>query len=457
MSQNGIQPLGGEGAAGALTLSRRWVPLSGIRGTGAEAPSERKRRGPERTGRSGGTGTLEWLIVGGGIHGTYVSNFLSRSYGFSERELAVIDPFPEPLQQWKHNTRNVGMTYLRSAAVHHLDLPSLSLKRFAASLPHRQDLSLLPPYGRPPLSTFNDHADRTVRTHHLDRFRHSGRVVRLDHRAGLFEAAYLDGSQERLARSKRVLIAIGMNDQTCWPEWAASLKKEGAPLFHVLDPGFSRPTAAAWKSLIVYGGGQSGAQLSLALAALRPGAVTLVSGHRMAVHLFDSEPSWQGVNFMRSFAAQREPSDRRAIIARERHRGSVTPEVHDELAAAIAAGSLRFMEVDPASVTAAHRAEGLAGASITLQTNRGGASGDFLVLATGYDQRRPGGAWLDEAVERLSLPVAPCGYPVPSVTLEWMAGLYLSGPLAELEIGPVARNISGAHRTAARLEYFFSP
>jgi thioredoxin reductase len=407
--------------------------------------------------RRAGGGMLEWLIVGGGVHGTYLSNFLSRSYGYTEAELAIIDPFGEPLKRWKHATRNVGMAYLRSAAVHHLDLPSLSLKRFAASQARRLELPLLPPYGRPPLALFNEHADRTVRAHRLDRFRRSGRVVRLDHAAGHFEVAYLDGSRERLARSKRVLLAIGMNDQTCWPEWAAALEEMGASVAHVLDPGFSRPERPDWSRLIVYGGGQSGAQLSLALAALKPGSVTLVSGHRMAVHLFDSEPSWQGVNFMRLFAAESDPTARRAIIARERHRGSVTPEVERELAAAIEAGSLRFMEVDPASVTAAFRPDGANGEPITLRTNRGNASADRLLLATGYDQRRPGGAWLDEAVERLALPVGPCGYPLPSVTLEWMAGLYLSGPLAELEIGPVARNISGAHRTASRLEYFFSP
>ena len=92
-----------------------------------------------------------------------------------------------------------------------------------------------------------------------------------------------------------------------------------------------------------------------------------------------------------------------------------------------------------------------------IETNadaRGAFEGDLLILATGYDTRRPGGVWLDRAVERMSLPCAPCGFPIVAPNLEWRRGLFVSGPLAELELGPVSRNISGAHRTAARLEYY---
>jgi hypothetical protein len=74
-----------------------------------------------------------------------------------------------------------------------------------------------------------------------------------------------------------------------------------------------------------------------------------------------------------------------------------------------------------------------------------------VLLATGFDGRRPGGAWLDHAIEACELPVAPCGYPVVTPGLQWAPGLYLTGALAELELGPVARNIAGARHAGERL------
>ena len=64
---------------------------------------------------------------------------------------------------------------------------------------------------------------------------------------------------------------------------------------------------------------------------------------------------------------------------------------------------------------------------------------------------RPGGAFIDQLVESASLPCASCGYPVVDKALRWHPRVYVSGPLAELELGPSSRNISGARRAAERL------
>ena len=57
----------------------------------------------------------------------------------------------------------------------------------------------------------------------------------------------------------------------------------------------------------------------------------------------------------------------------------------------------------------------------------------------------------DQLVESASLPCASCGYPVVDKALRWHPRVYVSGPLAELELGPSSRNISGARRAAERL------
>ena len=77
--------------------------------------------------------------------------------------------------------------------------------------------------------------------------------------------------------------------------------------------------------------------------------------------------------------------------------------------------------------------------------------GDGILLATGFHPRRPGGGLLDGTIGRLGLECAACGYPVVDSSLRWGPGLYVTGPLAELEIGPVARNILGARLAGERL------
>jgi hypothetical protein len=79
------------------------------------------------------------------------------------------------------------------------------------------------------------------------------------------------------------------------------------------------------------------------------------------------------------------------------------------------------------------------------------ASVAFVILATGFDHSRPGGEWLDRAIAQFALRCHECGYPIVDANLCWHPGLYVAGPLAELQLGPVARNIIGARHAASRL------
>ena len=76
---------------------------------------------------------------------------------------------------------------------------------------------------------------------------------------------------------------------------------------------------------------------------------------------------------------------------------------------------------------------------------------DRVLLATGFVQTRPGGALVDNAIAAYGLPCAPCGYPLVDKQLCWRDGLYVTGPLAELEIGVTAPNIRGARLAGERL------
>ena len=58
---------------------------------------------------------------------------------------------------------------------------------------------------------------------------------------------------------------------------------------------------------------------------------------------------------------------------------------------------------------------------------------------------------IDRLIEDFELPCASCGYPIVDDWLRWHPRIHVSGPLAELELGPVSRNIAGARRAGDRL------
>ena len=74
-----------------------------------------------------------------------------------------------------------------------------------------------------------------------------------------------------------------------------------------------------------------------------------------------------------------------------------------------------------------------------------------MLFATGFSGKVPLEALLPDLIQNLKLPTGPAGYPVVNPYLAWAPGLFVAGALAELEIGPVARNIRGARRGGERL------
>ncbi|MFJ7470361.1 hypothetical protein ACIQWI_17635 [Peribacillus frigoritolerans] len=74
-----------------------------------------------------------------------------------------------------------------------------------------------------------------------------------------------------------------------------------------------------------------------------------------------------------------------------------------------------------------------------------------ILLATGFKASMPGQEWLAPVIRSHHLRCAECGYPIISQSLQWGPGLYVTGALAELEMGPISRNISGARQAAERI------
>jgi cation diffusion facilitator CzcD-associated flavoprotein CzcO len=387
---------------------------------------------------------LDWLIVGGGVHGTHLSHVLLTGARVPRDRLRVLDPHPAPLYRWRECTRAVGMKHLRSPGVHHLDLDAFSLHQFARG----RSGAFAPPYDRPSLAVFDEHCDHLIQANRLDEVRVRGEARALRRVEGGWEVDTDNGA----LTARRVVLAMGLGDQRAWTAWALLAGAAGVHASHVFDVGWSAQKLPNGPVLVV-GGGITAAQASLTLADTgRP--VRLWMRHPLRIHQFDSDPGWIGPRFMAGFRAETDVTRRRAAIAGARHRGSMPLDVADALGSAIKAGRVtllggEFVRATPLSVD--DTPDGGARASLVLETSTGFTSADSVVLCTGFDTRRPGGRWLDDAVEREGLPCAPCSYPVVDGRLAWAPGLHVMGPLAELELGPTARNITGARQGAERI------
>lgn len=384
---------------------------------------------------------LDWVIVGGGVHGTHASLVLT-ARGVPRDRLRVVDPHEEPLARWEECTRNTGMGFLRSPSVHNLGLEPFALDRFARSPEGRPFRAFRAPYDRPSLDLFREHVRHVVELSRLREMRIRTRAKGLRAVPG----AWCVETDEGALEARHVLLALGLSEQPMWPAWAREAKTAGLDVEHLFTPGFDLWSEPAGGPIAVVGGGISAAQAATALADDGEVPVFLLRRHPLRVHQFDSDPGWLGPLHLSGFRALPPGPERRRAIDAARHRGSVPPEVASRLSAAVRQGTLSVHEAEVLSASP----DGAVGASLRL------SSGEtvvvrHVVLATGFDRSRPGRPWLDGAVSAHDLPCSTCGYPLVDRSLRWAPGLHVTGPLAELEIGPVARNIAGARMAAERL------
>ncbi len=389
---------------------------------------------------------LDWLIVGGGPHGVHAAIRLIAEAKVDASSIRILDDEPELLARWRRTTRNTGMRYLRSPGVHHLDVAPSSLMQFARRRGRRIERPFTRPYDRPSLELFDRHCDDVLSQYKLAELHVQGRATGME----LTETGTrvtIDGAESKI-EAKHIVLALGAPREPMWPDWAleARSREDDDRVRHVFDPGFDLSVEPGDTRVAVVGAGITGAQTSLRFAAAGH-RVTLISRHDLRISQFDSDPGWQGPKFMTGYARVTDLEERRAIIGSARQRGSVPPEVKSAVKMACKAGQIDLVVAD---------VQGLEARDHGLQLDLGERSCDVdrVLLATGFPGHRPGGEWLDACIEAFELPCSPCGYPVVDRWLRWHPNVFVTGPLAELELGPVARNISGARRAADRIVDF---
>ncbi len=380
---------------------------------------------------------FDWIIVGGGIHGVHLAARLIAEGGVAEERLAIVDPASRLLQRWRLCTNVTGMSHLRSPAVHHLDVAAASLRQFAAEQKLRGLQAFAEPYFRPSLALFNSHCDHVISKFGLADLHCQERALSCI--AG-DRSVFLRLSQSGWVEARQVIFAIGASERPLWPEWAPNHAK----IHHIFQPGFDGWPKSANERVTVIGGGISAAQLSLRL--LEEGhRVRLITRHAFREHRFDSDPGWLGPRFTAEFQRQRSSSRRRDIIRRARHRGSIPPETHRLLRRAIYRKQIVWQQQEVEELIPTSEVVYVKYASGLIW------EADRVLLATGFEPQRPGGRMIDSLVKTAALPCGACGYPLVDRALRWHRRISVSGPLAELEIGPIARNIAGARAAGDRI------
>ena len=214
-----------------------------------------------------GACVLDWLIVGGGIHGALLARVLVEEAGVAARPPARARSArraPGPVSPVRGGDRPRLPALLGGAPPRRRpDVPA-PLRR-APRAAWRAPRHLPAAVDRPVRRSLR-RGDGAPRPAHRVGTRRSAR----DRRAPRVVAC---GSRPPPATltARRVVLAVGSADQPLWPAWAEALRAAGAPIRHVFEPGFRIADALAYAQPVVLGGGLSAFQLALWLAVRRPG------------------------------------------------------------------------------------------------------------------------------------------------------------------------------------------
>ncbi|VEU36518.1 unnamed protein product [Pseudo-nitzschia multistriata] len=245
------------------------------------------------------------------------------------------------------------------------------------------------------------------------------------------------------------------------------------------------------RHVAIIGGGISAVHKALQIASKnsrdeKKALVHIVSRHRVREQQFDTHQDWMMTQQLaqlsldhggkgltkrqRKFGMVESPAERRRIIAGERIPGTVpsymTRAGTNSLEKAMGEGSISWYVASVARASRNNEATGGAqtasGSTYTLELTNGETVGplDEIILATGLGKKVPGNRILSPLAASASLPLGPCGYPLVDESLLWKprmgstttsTNIFVAGGLAELELGPSARNIAGARMGAERI------
>lgn len=389
----------------------------------------------------------DYTIVGGGIHGTYVATELLDA-GVNPDDITIIDYQDDLLDAFQEKAENVGMDYMRSPADHNLGGSDNDLALYADIMGREDEIT---DDGRPTYDLFMDHAEDIVDRYDLDE---------------LYEQAAVDGIEEdgdgaltvRTDAGEydtdNVVLAVGNGNDTHWPDWTAYLQDEDAPVTHVFDEEFTPDDYDPEKETYVIGGGSSAGQVADYLG--EDGYdVTLLSRDDIEPEQLEADEAWTDWDYIADeLHGDHAGSEARYDAVQDaRNDGTMPPYV------------LEALDANPNVSRGVNEVVNVSydGDTVDLYLADGTVREDVqIVLATGFEDGYTSDL-MDTVADELGLDQGYLDAPVlDDDTLAWQYGdgelsdIYVTGELAELAVGPYARNIKGAELAADRIvdDYF---
>jgi hypothetical protein len=381
-------------------------------------------------------------IIAAGPHAlTLVTHLLQKRQKIRSK-IAVFDSSGKWMSRWEHQFAALEIPHLRSPAVHHPDPNPFGLRKFAEN----RSNEFFPPYDLPGTRLFNDFCEDIIRRWDLENIVRGEKITRIQPLNNPFASRFrlwLGSGKSILAR--RVVLATS-SSQLQIPNWVNEIKnnyrEDKLCHSHLID---LRQLYLADEKVLIIGGGLTSGHL--AVGAMCRGAEVQISMRRqLQEKIFDADAGWLGPKYLKGFFAESNFEKRFEMIQQARNGGSMTPEMVTQLRRQTHNGKLRIqenMQVIEAKWTD----------NQWLVKFSDGKQGQFhrIWLSTGTRFDVNSEPLLKEVLQAYPIPVIN-GLPVLDNNLRWRGcSLFIMGGLAALQIGPTARNLSGARMASDKM------
>lgn len=384
---------------------------------------------------------IDIAIVGAGPHALTLATHLLQKRKEMQGKFVVFDPSGRWLSQWSQQFAAQEILHLRSPAVHHPDPDPYSLRRFAQN----RSQELFPPYDLPGTKLFEEFCQETIARWQLENAVIPAKVTGIESLSGS-RGFRLEREGDSAVIARRVVMAAG-GGRPSFPDWVQQIETDYPRdrLCHSQSVDLRQLQLRGDRILMIGGGLTSG---HLALGATSRGArVTLMVKRRLQEKLFDAEPGWLGPKYLKGFVAESDWSRRWELIQQARNGGSMTPEVATRLRRESRNGNLVIQE--ECQVV---RASWNSGEWQIVCNDGTNYTCDRIWLATGTKVDVTMDPLLAQVLISHPIPIVN-GLPVLDEHLRWPGcELLIMGGLAALQVGPVARNLSGARMASDRIQ-----
>lgn len=385
---------------------------------------------------------IDLAIVGAGPHAlTLVAHLLQKRQSVQDK-FTVFDPSGQWLSQWKQQFAALEIPHLRSPAVHHPHPNPFTLRKFSES----RSQELFPPYDLPGTKLFADFCENIITTLELQ-----DQVIPLavtsikplsNHLRTQFQIALSDGTT---VTARRVVLATG-SSKIHLPDWVNQIKS-GYPqdrLCHSQTVDLRKYSTLHGQRILIIGGGLTSGHL--AVGAISRGAkVNLMIRRQLSEKLFDAAPGWLGPKYLKEFF-QQNWQQRCLSIQQARNGGSMTPAISTQLRREKHRGNIEINEncqvVKAKWLNHYWQVECINGNVYEF---------DHIWLATGNQFDVTTEPLLQDIFATYPIQIVN-GLPVLDTHLRWPGcELFIMGGLAALQVGPTARNLSGARMASEKI------